>query len=62
MRIVSEIFVATGCILIPLPVSGRYLAKSLSYICRVKEEMDILHILKEGRPPGFATSSFGIAF
>lgn len=37
--------------LIALLVNGRYLAKSHSYICRVKEEMNILHILerKEGQ-------------
>lgn len=32
--------------MIALPVNGRYLAKSHSYICRVKEEMNILHTLE----------------
>ena len=38
--------VAKGLTLIALPVNGRYLAQSHSYIRRVKEEINILHVLE----------------
>jgi len=55
-------FVVKGFILVALTANGIYLAKSHSYIRRVKEEINILHTLEDGKSGGFVTSCIGTAF